>query len=51
MSKNLWGRRTTCTTETSEIADPARDGGVSSLELGFAEYAEEEAERTFKTYK
>lgn len=41
----------TCTTETSEIAEPVSDGGCDSLELGSDEYAEGEAERTFKAYK
>ena len=41
----------TCITETSDIADPVRDGGVASLVFGFAEYADGEADRTFKTYK
>lgn len=41
----------TCTTETSEIADPVSDGGCDDLELGFEEYADGEAERTLRTYK
>jgi hypothetical protein len=41
----------TCITETSDIADPVRDGGDANLVFGFAEYADGEAERTFKTYK
>lgn len=41
----------TCTTETSDIAGPVRDGGFDNLEFGLAEYAEGEAPRTFKTYK
>lgn len=39
----------TCTTETNDIADPMSNGGLESLLLGLAEYAEGEAERTFKT--
>lgn len=45
------GKERTCKTETSEIVDPTRDGGFANLELGSAEYAVEEAERTFRTYK
>lgn len=41
----------TCITETSDMADPVRDGGVANLVFGFAEYADGEADRTFKTYK
>lgn len=42
---------TTCTTETRLIADPVSVGGVDNLDLGLAEYAEGEAERTFSTCK
>lgn len=41
----------TCTTETKEILDPVSDGGLDNLLSGLAEYAEGEADRTFKTYK
>lgn len=41
----------TCTTETKDIADPVREGGFDNLVLGLAEYAEEDAERAFNTYK
>jgi hypothetical protein len=39
----------TCITETNDIADPVRDGGDDNLEFGFAEYADGEADRTFRT--
>lgn len=41
----------TCTTETKEIADPVREGGLDNLVFGLAEYAAEDAERTFNTYE
>lgn len=41
----------TCKTETSEMADPVSDGGFDNLEIGLAEYAEGEADNTFKTYE
>ena len=44
-------RQFTCTIETNEIADPVSSGGSENLESGLAEYADWEAERTFKTYK
>lgn len=40
----------TCTTETSEMADPVSKGGLDNLELGLAEYADGVAERTFNAY-
>lgn len=40
----------TCTTETNDIAVPIREG-LESLVFGLAEYAEGEADRTFKTCK
>lgn len=43
-------KQLTCITETKEIADPVSEGGLDNLELGLAEYAEDEAERTFKAY-
>lgn len=39
----------TCTTETKEIADPVKAGGLDNLDFGSAEYAAGEAERTFST--
>jgi len=36
-----------CTVETNEIVDPDRPGDLEISPLGFAEYAEGEAERTF----
>jgi hypothetical protein len=39
-----------CITETSDIADPVRDGGDANLVFGFAEYADGEADRTFSVY-
>lgn len=39
----------TCRTDTNEIADPVSDGGWDNLAFGLAEYAEGDAERTFKT--
>jgi hypothetical protein len=39
----------TCITETKDIADPVRDGGDANLVFGFAEYADGEADRTFRT--
>jgi hypothetical protein len=39
----------TCITETNDIADPVRDGGDANLVFGFAEYADTEADRTFRT--
>lgn len=41
----------TCITETNDIAVPVRDGGLVSLVFGLAEYAEGEADKTFKTCK
>ena len=38
-------------TETSEIADPFSCGGLNSLDFGFAEYAEGDAERAFSTWR
>lgn len=32
------------------MAGPLSEGGLDNLELGLAEYAEEEAERTLKAY-
>lgn len=40
----------TCTTETKEIADPVKVGGLDNLDFGLAEYAAGEADRTFSTY-
>ena len=45
-----WRELITCTTETNEMEDPVNDGGLDNLELGLAEYAEGDAERTFNTY-
>lgn len=35
--------------ETRDIADPVRDGGLDNLVFGFAENAEGEADKTFRT--
>ena len=40
----------TWTTETNEMEDPEWDGGAESLDFGLAEYADGEAESTFKTW-
>ena len=39
----------TCTTDTKEIEDPISAGGLDRSALGFAEYAEGEADNTFIT--
>ena len=39
----------TCITETNDIADPVSDGGDDNLVFGLAEYADGEADRTFRT--
>lgn len=39
----------TCMTETNEMEDPVSDGGLDNLDLGLAEQADGEAERTFNT--
>ena len=51
VKKQTYLNWTTCTIETNDIAEPVSKGGFDSLLFGFAEYAEGEAERTFKTYK
>lgn len=33
------------------MAGPVRDGGEANLVFGLAEYADGEADRTFRTYK
>lgn len=49
--KGIVKHHPTCTTETKDIVDPVREGGFDNLVLGLAEYAEEDAERAFNTYK
>jgi hypothetical protein len=39
----------TCITETREIAEPVRKGGLDNLVFGLAEYAEGAAVRAFNT--
>lgn len=51
MERNIGsrGKNGTWTTETREMEVPVKAGGLDSLELGLAEYAAGEAERTFNT--
>jgi hypothetical protein len=52
IASSTWDKHKSCTciTETSDIADPVRDGGEANLDFGFAEYADGEADKTFRTY-
>jgi len=55
VSSGLWGQPwrkkllPTWITETREIAEPVSAGGFDNLDFGLAEYAADDADRTFKT--